>query len=97
MAIVGGMDLHRKQITFDYLDTESGEVLRAGRIAPADRARVREWLARFADRGAAAPSTPTCTNPPTRVSLRDNASSPAAAAELPHLNLNLSDRFCTEF
>jgi hypothetical protein len=26
MAIVGGLDLHRRQITFDYLDTESGEV-----------------------------------------------------------------------
>src|SRR5882724_1723840 len=50
MAIVGGMDIHRKQITFDYLDTEPGEV-RRGQIAPADRARVREWLARFAGRG----------------------------------------------
>src|SRR6476469_9376201 len=43
MAIVGGMDLHRKQITFDVLDTVSGEV-RRGRISPADRQLFRGWL-----------------------------------------------------
>lgn len=47
MAIVGGLDLHRKQITFDVLDTESGEV-RRGRISPADRRLFRVWLAGFA-------------------------------------------------
>lgn len=52
MSIVGGLDLHRKQITFDYLDTETGEV-RRGRIEPADRERLREWLARFAGLEAA--------------------------------------------
>jgi hypothetical protein len=46
MPIVGGLDIHRKQITFDYLDTVTGEVKR-GQIAPADRAHVRAWLARF--------------------------------------------------
>lgn len=45
MAIVGGLDIHRKQITFDCLDTETGELLR-GRIAPADRAHLAEWLNR---------------------------------------------------
>ncbi len=50
MAIVGGMDIHRKQLTFDYLDTVSGEV-RRGQVRPADRAGLREWLARFAGRG----------------------------------------------
>jgi hypothetical protein len=49
MPIVGGLDIHRKQITFDYLDTVTGEVKR-GQIAPADRAHVRAWLARFAGR-----------------------------------------------
>jgi transposase len=49
MPIVGGLDIHRKQITFDYLDTATGEVKR-GQIAPADRAHLRAWLARFADR-----------------------------------------------
>src|ERR1700747_153267 len=47
MLIVGGLDIHRKQITFDYLDTVTGEV-RRGQIAPADRAHLRGWLARFA-------------------------------------------------
>ena len=26
MSIVGGLDIHRSQITFDYLDTRTGEV-----------------------------------------------------------------------
>ena len=42
MPIVGGLDIHRKQITFDYLDTVTGEVNR-GQIAPADREHVRAW------------------------------------------------------
>jgi transposase len=49
MPIVGGLDIHRKQITFDYLDTVTGEVKR-GQIAPADRQHLRAWLARFAGR-----------------------------------------------
>jgi hypothetical protein len=36
MRIVGGLDVHRRQITFDYLDEHSGQS-RRGRIAPADR------------------------------------------------------------
>jgi len=40
MTMVGGFDVHRKQITFDYLDTETGEVKR-GQIAPADRMHLR--------------------------------------------------------
>src|SRR5256714_741363 len=49
MTIVGGLDIHRKQITFDYLDTVTGEVKR-GQVAPADREHLRAWLARFAGR-----------------------------------------------
>jgi transposase len=49
MPIVGGLDIHRKQITFDYPGTETGQV-RRGQIAPADRAHLRAWLARFAGR-----------------------------------------------
>jgi hypothetical protein len=45
MPIVGGLDIHRKQLTFDYLDTETGEVKR-GQVAPADRAHLRAWLAK---------------------------------------------------
>jgi transposase len=47
MTIVLGLDQHRQQITFDSLDTETGELTR-GRIRPATRAGVRSWLARFA-------------------------------------------------
>ena len=36
MPIVGGLDIHRKQLTFDYIDTVTGEVKR-GQVAPADR------------------------------------------------------------
>jgi len=49
VGIVGGFDIHRRQITFDYIDTDTGEVSR-GKIAPADRAQVRSWLGRFAGR-----------------------------------------------
>jgi transposase len=49
MTIIGGFDVHRAQITFDYLDTETGEVTR-GQIQPATRARLREWLTRFGGR-----------------------------------------------
>ena len=46
MPIVGGLDIHRKQITFDYPDTGTGQVQR-GQISPADREHLRAWLARF--------------------------------------------------
>jgi hypothetical protein len=60
MPIVGGLDIHRKQLTFDYLDTVTGEV-RRGQIAPADRVHLRAWLARFADRDDVAFAVEGCT------------------------------------
>jgi transposase len=60
MPIVGGLDIHRKQLTFDYLDTVTGEV-RRGQIAPADRAHLRGWLARFAGRDDVAFAVEGCT------------------------------------
>ena len=60
MPIVGGLDIHRKQLTFDYLDTGTGEVKR-GQIAPADRAHLRAWLARFAGRDDVAFALEGCT------------------------------------
>ena len=60
MPIVGGLDIHRKQLTFDYLDTVTGEVQR-GQIAPADRAHLRAWLARFAGRDDVAFAVEGCT------------------------------------
>jgi transposase len=47
MAIVAGFDVHRKQITFDALDTETGELAR-GRI-DSTPAAVRAWVERFPD------------------------------------------------
>jgi transposase len=43
MAIVGGFDVHRAQITFDYVDTASGEV-HGGRIEPACRQTLAAFL-----------------------------------------------------
>ena len=53
MSIVGGLDIHRKQLTFDYLDTVTGQVTR-GQVTPADREHLRAWLARLAGRGGVA-------------------------------------------
>ena len=60
MAIVGGIDIHRAQLTFDYVDLDSGEVFR-GRIAPADRAQLRQWLDRFLERTDVAFALEGCT------------------------------------
>ena len=46
MAIVGGLDIHRRQITYDWIDTDSGETCR-GQLSPATRVELRAWLARF--------------------------------------------------
>ena len=46
MAIVVGLDVHRAQITYDALNTATGEVV-TGRIAPADRATLRRFLRRW--------------------------------------------------
>ena len=41
-----GMDVHRAQITYNALNTDSGEV-RTGRICPANRGTFRAFLAVF--------------------------------------------------
>jgi transposase len=43
MAMVGGLDLHRRQTTFDVVEVESGQEWR-GRIWQPDRDRFRHWL-----------------------------------------------------
>src|SRR4029450_10566967 len=43
MSIIGGLDVPRAQITFDWIDRDSGETHR-GRIAPATRAALCGWL-----------------------------------------------------
>ena len=60
MPIVGGLDIHRKQITFDYLDTGTGQVQR-GQVSPAGREHLRAWLARFAGRDDVAFAVEGCT------------------------------------
>ena len=42
MTIVGGFDVHRKQITFDYVDDDG--LVRVGEIRPATRTTLRHWL-----------------------------------------------------
>ena len=51
MAIVGGLDIHRRQITYDYLDVDTGQACH-GRIQPATRVELRAWLARLAGQQA---------------------------------------------
>src|SRR5574341_921053 len=46
MAIVGGLDIHRRQITYDYLDTTTGQTCR-GQLSPATRLELRAWLDQF--------------------------------------------------
>ena len=60
MPIVGGLDVHRAQLTFDYLDVDTGEVS-TGRIVPADRPHLRRWLARFEGRTDVAFALEGCT------------------------------------
>jgi transposase len=43
MSMLCGLDLHREQITFDALDTATGEVWR-GRLFQPHRLRFRRWL-----------------------------------------------------
>lgn len=60
MSIIGGLDIHRNQLTFDYLDTQTGRLER-GRIAPADRERLAGWLTRFDTSTSAAFALEGCT------------------------------------
>jgi transposase len=52
MGIVGGLDVHRAQITFDWVDQTSGESGR-GRVAPATRDMLRAWLGQLPGRDGA--------------------------------------------
>jgi transposase len=52
MEIIGGLNVHRKQITFDYVEIKTGEV-RPGEIRPATREYLRGWLSRFEGKRAA--------------------------------------------
>ena len=59
MAIVGAFDVHRRQITFDYWDSDTGRVQR-GRVI-ACREVFRSWLDRFAQCGEVMFAVEGCT------------------------------------
>ena len=58
MSIVGGVDIHRKQLTFDYVEPATGRWER-GRVAPADREHLATWLTRTLPPFATRKSPPT--------------------------------------
>jgi transposase len=60
MSIVGGLDIHRKQLTFDYVDTVTGALSR-GQVMPADREHLAGWLRRFDGEGEVAFAAEACT------------------------------------
>jgi hypothetical protein len=51
MTMVGGFDVHRQQITFDYVDDEG--LVRCGQIRPATRKTLPAWLAEHCPDGDA--------------------------------------------
>jgi transposase len=59
MTMVGGFDVHRKQITFDYVDDDG--VVRFGEIRPATRTTLRHWLVGHCVEGVAEFALEGCT------------------------------------
>jgi transposase len=49
MTMVGGFDVHRQQITFDYVDDDG--LVHWGQIRPATRQTLRCWLAEHCPNG----------------------------------------------
>ena len=60
VTILGGLDIHRAQLTYDYVDLITGEV-HTGRVTPADRSSLRVWLQRFDGDGDVAFTLEGCT------------------------------------
>jgi transposase len=59
MTMIGGFDVHRKQITFDYVDDDG--LVRFGQIRPATRATLRAWLGEYCPEGDAEVALEGCT------------------------------------
>ena len=59
MTMVGGLDVHRQQITFDYVDDDG--LVRWGQIRPATRKTLRGWLAEHCPDGDAEFALEGCT------------------------------------
>jgi transposase len=59
MTMVGGLDVHRQQITFDYVDDDG--LVHWGQIRPATRTTLRGWLAEHCSDGDAEFALEGCT------------------------------------
>ena len=59
MTMIGGLDVHRQQITFDYVDSDG--LVRWGQIRPATRKTLRAWLAEHCPDGDAEFALEGCT------------------------------------
>jgi transposase len=59
MTMVGGLDVHRQQITFDYVDDDG--LVHWGQIRPATRKTLRGWLAERCPGGGAEFALEGCT------------------------------------
>jgi transposase len=59
MTMVGGFDVHRQQITFDYVDDDG--LVRRGQIRPATRTTLRGWLGEHCPAGDAEFALEGCT------------------------------------
>ena len=59
MTMEGGLDVHRQQITFDYVDDDG--LVRWGQIRPATRKTLRSWLAEHCAGGDAEFALEGCT------------------------------------
>ena len=59
MTMVGGLDVHRAQITFDYVDDDG--LVHWGQIRPATRKTLRGWLAEHCPDGDAEFALEGCT------------------------------------
>ena len=87
MSIVGAFDIHRGQLTYHYVDSVTGEV-RRGRIVPADREHLREWLGQFKRRRGVSFAMEGCTGwryvaeEVSRVGGHAHVAEPAEAAAL---------------
>jgi transposase len=78
VRIVGAFDVHRRQLTFEYLDVGTGQ-LRRGKIVPADREHLRHWLGRLPRHGDVHFAVEGCTG------WRYVVEELAAAGVTPHL------------
>jgi transposase len=59
MTMVGGLDVHRQQITFDYVDDDG--LVHWGQIRPATRKTLRDWLGERCPDGDAEFALEGCT------------------------------------